>query len=105
MSTLNDTITRIFDALDAETTIWKTDDTATHRIGSIAYTTAWGVRKYATVYVSDHRQGRGQGVKIGDADANDLDVRVSTSRCLIDVEHVKACDLFDTITEALDKAI
>lgn len=105
MSNVNDTITRIFADLGAETTMWKNDDTAHHRIGSVPYTSSWGVRKYATVYVSDHRQGRGQSVILRDADANDLDVRVSTERRLIDVEHVKLADLYTTISEALDEAV
>ena len=94
-----------FARLGAETTIWRKDDNATHRIGSVAYTAMWGVRKYATVYVSDHRQGRyGQRVTIGQANPQDLDVRVSTDRRLVDKLHVRADDLYDTITKALDEA-
>lgn len=104
MSNVNDSITRIFDRLGAETDVWKNDDTAHHRIGAVLYESAYGVRRYAYVYVSDHRQGRGQSVTIGQADPQDLDVRVSTNRRLIDVEHVKLTDLYTTISEALDEA-
>lgn len=101
---VNAEISRIFRDLGLEWTLWRDDSTATHRIGSAVYTSDFGVRRYATVYVSDHRQGRGQNVPIGQADPTKLDVRVSTNKRLVDVEDVHIDTLKNTIVAALKEA-
>lgn len=96
-------VNNAFWKLHATTRPFRTDGEATTRIGIIERRGTWGYFDTVQVHVSDHRQGRGQSVPIQEANANDLDVRVFSSRGYVVVEHVQADALYDTIVQALDE--
>jgi hypothetical protein len=95
-------INEAFRRLGVETNSFRVDDDCTTRIGSTMFYGTLGDKKWATVYVSDHMQGRGKNVRI--ADATVFDVRLSTARQVAERTNVAFEDLYDTLLELLTEA-
>lgn len=92
MNTINDQITGTFNTLNIDTTGFRTDGEATHRIGQTQRT---------LVQVSDHKQGRGQSVKIDDAEL--LDISVTSRRRSETAENVAPEHLTKTLRALIER--